>query len=335
MPEETFWNERYKRSHSSYWQGRSDGPGAPRFHELVQILDLQEDFPQEAKKALNFGLVGFACDEGVRRNKGRPGAAEGPQALRRALGKLAVHLNGDVSLFDVGDVVCLDHDMEASQKGLSGVVARMHQEKLRPIVLGGGHETAWGHYQGIVLARPMERVGILNFDAHYDLRPLLPEGQGSSGTPFKQIAKQRMDIGLDFDYTCIGIQEFGNTELLVNTAKELGVTTVTAEELHAGKMERAFTAVEALLDRCDRLYVTICLDVLAACYAPGVSAPQALGITPWQLLPILEYAARSGKVISLDVVELAPPLDSDGRTADLAAQIIARYIHASTPPPAT
>ena len=53
------------------------------------------------------------------------------------------------------------------------------------IVIGGGHETAWGHFQG--LAHPNKDIAILNFDAHFDLRPLINGQLGSSGTPFRQI----------------------------------------------------------------------------------------------------------------------------------------------------
>ena len=59
-----------------------------------------------------------------------------------------------------------------------------------PVVLGGGHEVAFGTYLGLARisrsAHPGDRIGILNLDAHFDLRPgPVP----SSGTPFRQIAE--------------------------------------------------------------------------------------------------------------------------------------------------
>jgi formiminoglutamase len=77
----------------------------------------------------------------------------------------------------------------------------------------------------------------------------------------------------------------------------------------------------------DHIYLTICLDVLAECFAPGVSAPQPLGLSPWQTLPLLKYIIQSGKVVSLDIAELSPPLDQEQKTARLAALIIAELLH--------
>jgi len=60
---------------------------------------------------------------------------------------------------------------------------------LFPIVLGGSHELAYGHFNGIVnhlkkQTKNSSKVGIINFDAHFDLRPY--DNQGSSGTMLKK-----------------------------------------------------------------------------------------------------------------------------------------------------
>jgi formiminoglutamase len=83
-----------------------------------------------------------------------------------------------------------------------------------------------------------------------------------------------------------------------------------------------------MLEKSDNVYLSLCLDVFAAAIAPGVSAPQALGLTPWQIIPALRQLAVSNKVISLDVVELAPNFDLDQRTAKLAALLICDFLTA-------
>ena len=92
--------------------------------------------------------------------------------------------------FDAGNIVCADGDLETSQLALGEVVTILLENGIKPIVIGGGHELAWGHYQGIADAFPQKNLGIINFDAHFDMRPLLAYDQGSSGTPFLQIAKR-------------------------------------------------------------------------------------------------------------------------------------------------
>src|SRR5512142_161484 len=80
------------------WRGRVDEePGdARRWHQVVRRLD--------ATTRGGVVLVGFACDEGVRRNAGRPGAAAGPSALRAALANVPVL--GEAPLADAGEVAC-------------------------------------------------------------------------------------------------------------------------------------------------------------------------------------------------------------------------------------
>ncbi len=80
--------------------------------------------------------------------------------------------------------------------------------------------------------------------------------------------------------------------------------------------------LDLLLTRSEKIYLTICLDVFAFPFAPGVSAPQPLGIMPSQAFPILEQLFRSGKVISFDIAELNPKFDRDQMTAALAAQLL-------------
>ena len=68
------------------WTGRIDPEAdALRWHQCIQ--------PLAADSTPGIALLGFACDEGVRRNQGRVGAAEGPVALRRALANVAWQLS--------------------------------------------------------------------------------------------------------------------------------------------------------------------------------------------------------------------------------------------------
>ena len=81
---------------ASLWQGRDDSAEAPNALRLFQTIARAERFaPQEMPG--DIALLGFACDEGVRRNKGRTGAADGPATLRRALANMASHQGHDWS----------------------------------------------------------------------------------------------------------------------------------------------------------------------------------------------------------------------------------------------
>jgi formiminoglutamase len=92
-------------------------------------------------------ILGFASDEGVRRNKGRPGAALAPAALRAALGPLAFHLDRPVA--DAGDVEVSGGALEDGQVRAGKAITAMLDAGNLTAVLGGGHETAFASYLGV------------------------------------------------------------------------------------------------------------------------------------------------------------------------------------------
>ena len=86
---------------------------------------------------------------------------------------------------------------------------------------------------------------------------------------------------------------------------------LSAEEIYEQNLAWQIAFLDKFMLNLDHIYLTLCLDVLAECFAPGVSAPQPMGLTPWQILPLLKYIIQSGKVVSIDIAELSPPLDQD------------------------
>lgn len=321
------WESRYLSPDPTQWKGRPDTPERSCFFQIIQMLDLLQSTKVSIKpKSINFALIGFRCDEGIRRNFGRVGAAEGPTAIRQALSKLPVQKQ-TFHLFDAGNIMCVDGDLEASQAALGEVVALLLQQGVTPVVLGGGHEVAWGHYQGIAKAFSTKTLGIINFDAHFDMRPLLPDNKGSSGTPFLQIAEAEKTANRRFDYNCIGIQHAGNIHPLVDTAKQYNTKIIWADELHQGQQDKCVDFIDRIIDQNEIIYLTLCLDVFASSFAPGVSAIQPLGLFPWHIIPLIRQLAASGKVISYDIAELSPRYDIDHITSKLAANLIYEFIH--------
>lgn len=322
------WTEYYTPPSIEHWIGRQDSDIPERYNQVVNLVDLTtQQIPEDDNYA--FVIIGFACDEGVSRNQGRIGAKQGPDVLRTVLKNLPFNYASSIQVYDAGNINCINHDLESAQAALGYVVEQILIAGCHPIVVGGGHETAWGHYQGIANTDYANNLGIINFDAHFDLRPLLNGDMGTSGTPFSQIAESREFEGLDFDYFCIGIQPMANTISLYEEAEILGVEYIEASDLGRGSNLDDLDSFAAFIDNHDYLYVSICLDVFSSSVAPGVSAPQPLGVMPQDILPYLRLLAASDKVISLDVVELAPTFDHDNNTAKLASQLVADYIDTS------
>lgn len=312
-------------SQMSSWSGRvdaADGDAGRRWHQVVR--------PASAADGPGVAIAGFACDAGVRRNHGRPGAAAGPQELRRMLGNLAWHGAASRRLYDAGDVGCEGDELERAQQEYAGLVAELLRAGHRPVGLGGGHEIAWAAYQGAAIALAgdarLDRLGIVNFDAHLDLR--LPEtpGRGTSGTPFLQIAEARAASGLEFRYLCVGASAASNTVALFDRAAALGAGVVL--DVDAGGSDTD-ARIRSFIAECSAVYLTFCLDVLPAATAPGVSAPSAFGVPLQRAIALLRVAldacaghGSADKLLMADVAELNPAFDEAGRTARTAARIV-------------
>lgn len=299
------------------WTGRVDPePDSPRWHQVIGALDGAAATPGAV-------LLGFACDEGVRRNKGRPGAAAAPAAIRKALAGLAWHRSGPA--YDAGDVVCADGELEAAQARLAQNLADILADGHFPLVLGGGHEVAFGTWQGLAahLERAGERaprIGIINLDAHFDLRD--PAHAHSSGTPFAQIAEAAALRGWPFRYACLGVSRASNTRALFRRAAELDVLVREDREITPASLAEVQAALDVFIAKCEHLYLTIDIDVLPACEAPGVSAPAPRGVPLAMLEVLAEQVRDSGKLRVADLAELNPEHDIDQRTARVAARLI-------------
>lgn len=298
------------------WRGRVDAEEtgvSTRWHQHVR--------PAAADSTGGVTLIGFAVDEGVRRNAGRTGAAAGPQALRAALAGMPVL--GEPALWDAGDVSCADGGLETAQAQLGERVAAAMARGSLPLVLGGGHEMAWGTFQGIVQARPdASRLLVVNFDAHFDLRVA---AQANSGTPFRQMHDWCAERGQAFNYRVFGISRYANTQALFDRAHAMGVRYWLDEGLQdAAGLRDTQQALATDLARSDAVYLTVCLDVLPGAQAPGVSAPAPLGVPLTQLERLIDQVLGSGRVVAADIAELNPALDRDGLTARVAARLAAR-----------
>lgn len=317
--------KQYTNPNAAIWHGRVSNKYL-YLHEKVRCTPLSE-ISEPPKKSI--ALLGYACDEGVKRNQGRVGAVKGSEVIKSSLGKFPNHLANTVLLYDAGTVICEDEDMEAAQKELSKAVTTLLEKKQFPIVLGGGHDMAYGHYHGIKnyldSKKNTQTIGIINFDAHFDLRQ--NTHNNNSGTPFYQIAMEAKKENSAFNYLCLGIRKDANDRTLFDAAKELDVKYVLSDTFQIQYLDEINTWIDAFIKNVDKVYVTIDLDGFSSAYAPGVSAPSAMGFTPQIVVECLKTIIGSGKLISMDVAEMNPKFDIDGQTAKLAASLLHYTIH--------
>ena len=295
------------------WQGRLDGEEL-LYHRIFQRVKEENNYDVISTK--DFVLHGFAVDEGVRRNKGRQGAKDAPDVIRKNMANFPV-IRPDFSLLDFGNITCEDGNLENTQNELAKNVSKVLLKGGKSLVLGGGHEVTFGHYRGVKTAFQEQKIGIINFDAHFDNRQ--PEnGVGaSSGTGFWQIAQEG-----EINSLHIGIQRNSNTLKLFDTAHQFGMKYILADELFFENLPSIYERVNELAESVDFLYMTICMDVFNASIAPGVSAAAYNGIfADAAFMHLYKHILRNEKLIALDIAEVNPNLDIQDHTARLAASL--------------
>ena len=306
----------------SVWTGRKTAAeeGMQYWYQAIKFAAFNQ-LTQE--KSPDIGLLGYACDAGVQRNQGQPGAKAGPQAFRQRLGKLAFH-HPLKQIADFGNVCCPDDALEKCQQVFAEHIQQLLSHGIFPIAIGGGHDIAYGHFKGIweaVRQTAQKKIGILNFDAHFDLRPLRP--QSSSGTPFYQILNEFPEHSA---YFALGIQEASNPPELFAIAEKHRVGYFTLDACERLPFSEITEALTTFINSINHLYITIDLDGFSSAIAPGVSAPNPLGLSPRFVMDTLAHCFQSQKVIACDLAELNPSNDRADATANLAARLVDRIV---------
>lgn len=272
-------------------------------------------------------LVGFPVDDGVRRNGGRTGAAAAPNEIRGWLARLTPwngKTNADLSIcppLDAGNVR-EQPSLEKAQTALGEVVAGVLERQAVPIVLGGGHETAFGHYLGYV-ARCLP-IGIINLDAHLDVRPR-DDDRGHSGSPFRQAMEHPTHpLGLG-RYVCLGAQPQSVSRAHLLHARERQSVVRWCDEVRGSLCRHFVIERDRLAAACD-VYLSIDADVVRAADVPGVSAPNPLGLDGVEVAACARLAGESPTVRGFDLVEINPRYDLDGRSARWAATMVWNFL---------
>jgi formiminoglutamase len=264
-------------------------------------------------------LAGFPSDEGVRRNHGRPGAALAPRAIREALNRLCPDANDALLRLvehtkDLGDVA-VSGDLESDQVTLAESVAPWLLAGVVPIILGGGHETAYGHFLAHVNAR--QNVTILNWDAHPDVRPL-NDGKGHSGSPFRQSILHQSERCRQ--YVVAGLLEARLVPEHLEFISENCGGYYWRSDLSLSAIEGIYASLSG------PIMVSFDMDAVDQAFAPGVSAPATGGMSCELWLHACRMAGRNPETVSMDLVEVNPQFDTDRRTVLLAAESLLEFL---------
>lgn len=267
-------------------------------------------------------IVGFPSDRGVEINGGRPGASETPQEIRKDLYSMtpsAEYHDPFVDLTtetrDIGDIQ-IRGELEEDQQNLGDVLAGYLEQGVVPIVMGGGHETAFGHFLGY--AKSGISTSIFNLDAHADVRSL-KGGRPHSGSPFRQALEH--ESGCAETYLVGGLQPHSVAKSHLEFIENHGGHHLFRDETNITSISGMFHKHES-----EHLMVTFDMDAVDQSRAPGVSAPCANGLPSDLWLTAAYLAGRNEKVSSFDLSEVNPLHDRDRQTVKLAALTVWHFM---------
>ena len=289
-------------------------PNDPRLGELVSRE------PADYARA-RVVVLGCPQDMGVERNHGRLGAREAPAEIRRALNRLTpLGLALDPArIFDAGDVP-IQATLEENAALHQRMVRRFLADGKRVIVLGGGNDISYP--DASALALESQRMLAFNIDAHFDVRADMPM---NSGTPYRQlleggfIAPERFhELGYQPQVNAAAylayLQDKGARVLGLSEWRRKGILNVVQDTLAGSDADAIFWGFD--------------MDAVRGADAPGVSAVNPLGLGADEFVGLWALAGSDPRTRLVELSEVNPRFDADGRTARLASVAIYSYLAA-------
>lgn len=289
----------------------------PRLGEIVQT-------DENEYSAADIVILGCPQDEGVRRNNGRTGAAEGPAAIRAQFYELTP-FNIKRRLFDLGDVR-IEGTLEDIHDRHRAVVSSVLRDGKRLIVLGGGNDISYP--DGVAMAEvfgPDKWIGI-NVDSHLDVR-ISPER--NSGTPYRQLLDEG-HLRPAFFYE-VAYQTHFASPIYYKYLRDLGVHRISLELLRSREepdMEIKDQIRQRFIGQSSSLntFFGFDIDAVRSSDAPGSSKPSPLGLRAGEFITLVKYAASLANTKLIEFSEVNPKYDMDDRTSKLVAIAMHRFI---------
>ncbi len=288
---------------------------------------------------MHIHIIGVPMDMGA----GRRGVDMGPSAIRytglgeriRQLGHTVTD-EGNLSLFQperfpVGDphLKYLEPILTICEK-LAHLVEGSSGPQDLPLVIGGDHSLALGSITGAVKAH--KSVGVIWIDAHADFNTNQTTPSGNiHGQPLAALAGFGDPRLVNFggfspkispaNIAIVAARDLDPGERALLRQAQVRVFTMKDID-HLGMPETIAQALEIATSNTQGLHVSFDMDSLDPVDAPGVGTPVRGGITYREAHLAMELIADSGKLTSLDMVEVNPILDRENRTAELAVELI-------------
>ncbi|SCK18890.1 agmatinase [Vogesella sp. LIG4] len=311
-------------SKNSYEEGRLNLPfvGHCTFAKSPVCLDWENIDADVA-------ILGAPNDMGT---QWRSGARFGPRGIREASTLFSFGHSGaydfeddvmyltreDVRMVDVGDADIVHTDMASSNANIELAVRKILASGAMPVVLGGDHSI---HAPVIKAFEGKGPIHILHIDAHLDFVDERHGVRYGHGNPLRRASEMDHIVGM----TQLGIRNVSSSNRDdYAAAREAGSTVLSVRHVR----ELGAEGVLAQIPEAANYYITIDIDGFDPSIAPGTGTPSHGGFQYYEVLEIIQGLAKrcQGRVVGMDLVEVAPAYDPTGVTSILAAQLLMNSI---------
>lgn len=272
-------------------------------------------------------VLGIPFDMGTQY---RAGARFGPRAIREASTLFsfghggaydheddAVYLPTDkVRIVDIGDADMIHTDTIKSLDNAEFAMRKILASGALPVVLGGDHSV---HIPCIRAFDDQQPVHIIHIDAHLDFVDERHGVRYGHGNPLRRASEMKHVTG----FTQLGIRNVSSSNKSdYEAARAAGSDILSVRQVRKLGTEGTLARIPDGV----RYYCTIDIDGFDPSIAPGTGTPSHGGFLYYEVLEILEGLTRKGKVVGIDLVEVAPDYDHAGITAFLAAQLLLNFL---------
>jgi arginase family enzyme len=230
------------------------------------------------------------------------------------------------AILDAGDVPYeTGESIERYGARLRYLVERIVRAGMRPFTIGGDHSVTRFALGAVLASRSLAApVGVLHFDAHHDLYRGLPPSPLCHANPFAWVVR---DPSLALLYQ-IGLRaSFDQIERGSRLAAEPRLRWMSAREIQGQTPEQVFAGIPRDLP----YYLSFDIDVLDPAYAPETGSLEVGGLSYYQCLELVDYAARTFELVGADVVEVGGTERRVNLAAKVAARLAAQILLGRTP----
>jgi arginase family enzyme len=263
------------------------------------------------------GLVGAPLAAG----SVTPGACDkAPALLRKTLKRIGRYdvESGD-SLFtpihDEGDVQLDGLTIEDATGPIREAAAASIERHALTLLAGGNNAVT--RPAVLALGMPLDKVGLITLDAHFDMREL-DEGL-SNGNPVRALM---MDGLPGKNIAQIGLASFANTAKMHRDALDAGNLVVSVEEVRRDGIEKAVDLAMEHMAIADAIVLDCDIDVIDRAQMPGAPGARPGGMPVVDFFWAVRRIAGDRRVRVIDLTEWDPSLDS----TDLSALTAARWL---------